>query len=92
MGMTIAQKIIANHLVDGEMIAGKEIGLRIDQTLTQDATGTMAYLEFESIGIDRVRTELSVAYIDHNTLQSGFENADDHRYIQSVAKKYGLRF
>lgn len=76
MGMTIAQKIIANHLVDGEMIAGKEIGLRIDQTLTQDATGTMAYLEFESIGIDRVRTELSVAYIDHNTLQSGFENAD----------------
>ena len=92
MGLTIAQKIIAAHLVEGEMKAGTEIALRIDQTLTQDATGTMAYLEFESIGIPRVRTELSVAYIDHNTLQSGFENADDHRYIQSVAKKFGLRF
>ena len=92
MGLTIAQKIIKAHLVSGEMIAGNEISLRIDQTLTQDATGTMAYLEFEAIGIPRVRTELSVAYIDHNTLQSGFENADDHRYIQSVAKKYGLRF
>ena len=92
MGYTIAQKIIKEHLVEGEMIAGKEIALRIDQTLTQDATGTMAYLEFESIGIPRVRTELSVAYIDHNTLQSGFENADDHIYIQSAAKKYGLRF
>lgn len=92
MGLTIAQKIIKAHLVSGEMIPGNEISLRIDQTLTQDATGTMAYLEFEAIGIPRVRTELSVAYIDHNTLQSGFENADDHRYIQSVAKKYGLRF
>ncbi len=92
MGLTIAQKIIKAHLVEGEMVAGNEIALRIDQTLTQDATGTMAYLEFESIGIKRVRTELSVAYIDHNTLQSGFENADDHRYIQSVAKKYGIRF
>ncbi len=92
MGMTIAQKIIKNHLVTGEMIPGQEIALRIDQTLTQDATGTMAYLEFETMGIDRVRTELSVAYIDHNTLQCGFENADDHRYIQSVAKKHGLRF
>ncbi len=92
MGLTIAQKIIREHLVCGEMIPGQEIGLRIDQTLTQDATGTMAYLEFESIGIERVRTELSVAYIDHNTLQSGFENADDHRYIQTVAKKYGIRF
>lgn len=92
MGLTIAQKIIKNHLISGEMIPGNEIALRIDQTLTQDATGTMAYLEFESIGIKRVKTELSVAYIDHNTLQSGFENADDHRYIQSVAKKYGLRF
>ena len=92
MGLTIAQKIIKEHLVEGEMIAGQEIALRIDQTLTQDATGTMAYLEFESIGIPRVRTELSVAYIDHNTLQSGFENADDHIYIQSAAKKYGLRF
>ena len=92
MGLTIAQKIIKNHLVSGEMKVGEEIALRIDQTLTQDATGTMAYLEFESIGIERVRTKLSVAYIDHNTLQSGFENADDHRYIQSVARKYGIRF
>lgn len=92
MGLTIAQKIIEKHLVSGEMIPGNEIAIKIDQTLTQDATGTMAYLEFEAIGIDRVRTELSVAYIDHNTLQSGFENADDHRYIQSVAKKYGIRF
>ncbi len=92
MGLTIAQKIIKEHLVEGEMIAGQEIALRMDQTLTQDATGTMAYLEFEAIGIPRVRTELSVAYIDHNTLQSGFENADDHRYIQSVAKKHGIRF
>ena len=92
MGLTIAQKIIKAHLVEGEMTPGSEIALRIDQTLTQDATGTMAYLEFEAIGIPRVRTKLSVAYIDHNTLQSGFENADDHRYIQSVAKKYGIRF
>ncbi len=92
MGLTIAQKIIKAHLISGEMTAGHEIALKIDQTLTQDATGTMAYLEFEAIGIPRVRTELSVAYIDHNTLQSGFENADDHRYIQSVAKKFGLRF
>ncbi len=92
MGLTIAQKIIKSHLISGEMTVGSEIALRIDQTLTQDATGTMAYLEFEAIGIPRVRTELSVAYIDHNTLQSGFENADDHRYIQSVAKKYGIRF
>ena len=92
MGLSIAEKIIGAHLVDGEMIRGREIGLRIDQTLTQDATGTMAYIEFEAIGIPRVKTELSVAYIDHNTLQCGFENADDHLYIQSVAKKYGLRF
>ena len=92
MGLTIAQKIIKAHLVKGEMVAGQEIALRMDQTLTQDATGTMAYLEFESIGIPRVRTELSVAYIDHNTLQSGFENADDHRYIQSVAKKIRYPF
>ncbi len=92
MGLTIAQKIIKAHLISGEMKVGEEIALRIDQTLTQDATGTMAYLEFEAIGIPRVRTKLSVAYIDHNTLQSGFENADDHRYIQSVAKKFGLRF
>ena len=92
MGLTIAQKIIKAHLVEGDMTTGSEVALRIDQTLTQDATGTMAYLEFEAIGIPRVRTKLSVAYIDHNTLQSGFENADDHRYIQSVAKKYGIRF
>lgn len=92
MGKTIAEKIIGAHLVDGEMIAGQEIGLRIDQTLTQDATGTMAYLEFESMGIPRVRTEKSVAYVDHNTLQSGFENADDHRYIQSVAAKHGIYY
>ncbi len=92
MGLTIAQKIIKSHLVSGEMIAGTEIALRIDQTLTQDATGTMAYLEFETMGIPRVRTERSVAYIDHNTLQSGFENADDHRYIQSVCKKHGIYF
>ena len=92
MGWTIAQKIIKEHLLEGTMEAGNEIALKIDQTLTQDATGTMAYLEFETMGIDRVRTERSVAYIDHNTLQSGFENADDHRYIQSVAKKHGLYF
>ncbi|MBR6793094.1 MAG: aconitate hydratase [Clostridia bacterium] len=92
MGLTIAQKIIKNHLIKGTMTAGSEIALRIDQTLTQDATGTMAYLEFETMGLDRVRTERSVAYIDHNTLQRGFENADDHRYIQSVAKKYGIYF
>lgn len=92
MGYTIAQKIIKNHLVSGEMTVGSEIGLKIDQTLTQDATGTMAYLQFEAMGTERVRTELSVAYIDHNTLQAGFENADDHRYIQTVTKKHGIRF
>ena len=92
MGLTIAQKIIKDHLIKGEMTPGSEIALRIDQTLTQDATGTMAYLEFETMGIDRVRTERSVAYIDHNTLQSGFENADDHRFIQSIAKKHGIYF
>lgn len=92
MGLTIGQKIIKSHLLEGEMIPGKEIGIRIDQTLTQDATGTMAYLEFEAMGVKRVKTELSVAYIDHNTLQTGFENADDHRFIQSVAKKRGLLY
>ncbi len=92
MGYTIAEKLIKSHLVSGEMIKGTEIGLRIDQTLTQDATGTMAYLQFEAMGIERVKTELSVAYIDHNTLQNGFENADDHRFIQTVAKKRGIRF
>ena len=92
MGYTIAQKIIKAHLVSGEMNVGEEIGLKIDQTLTQDATGTMAYLQLEAMGTERVKTELSVAYIDHNTLQAGFENADDHRYIQTVAKKHGVRF
>ena len=92
MGYTIAQKIIKNHLLSGEMTVGSEIGLRIDQTLTQDATGTMAYLEFEAMGVPRVKTEKSVAYIDHNTLQTGFENADDHRFIQTVAKKHGIYF
>ncbi|MEE3428747.1 MAG: aconitate hydratase [Ruminococcus sp.] len=92
MGLTIAQKIIKNHIVDGEMKVGQDIGLKIDQTLTQDATGTMAYLEFEAIGVPRVKTEKSVAYIDHNTLQTGFENADDHRFIQSVCKKHGIYF
>ena len=92
MGLTISEKIIKNHIVDGEMIKGSPVGIRIDQTLTQDATGTMAYLEFEAMGVERVKTELSVAYIDHNTLQTGFENADDHRFIQSVCKKRGVRF
>ena len=92
MGYTIAQKIIAAHRLSGDMIPGQEVALRIDQTLTQDATGTLAYLEFEAMGIPRVKTELSVAYIDHNTLQSGFENADDHEFIRSAAKKYGLYF
>ena len=90
--LTLTEKIIKSHIVDGEMIKGTEIGLKIDQTLTQDATGTMAYLQFEAMGIDRVKTERSLAYIDHNTLQSGFENADDHRYIGSVAKKHGIYF
>ena len=92
MGYTIAEKIIKSHLISGEMVTGNEIGLRIDQTLTQDATGTAVYLQFEAMDIPRVKTELSVAYIDHNTLQAGFENADDHRYIQTVAKKHGIRF
>ena len=92
MGMTIGQKLIKSHLVSGDMTVGSEVGLKIDQTLTQDATGTMAYLELEAMGIEQVKTELSVAYIDHNTLQTGFENADDHRFIQSVAKKRGIRF
>ena len=92
MGKTIAEKILAAHLVDGRMEPGQEIGLRIDQTLTQDATGTMAYLQFEAMGVDRVKTERSVAYIDHNTLQSGFENADDHKYIGTVARKHGIYY
>lgn len=92
MGHNIAQKIIKDHLIEGQMSPGEEISIRIDQTLTQDATGTMAYLQFEAIGVDKVKTERSVAYIDHNTLQTGFENADDHRYIQSVCKKYGIYY
>lgn len=92
MGKTLTEKILSEHIVDGELVKGTEIGLRIDQTLTQDATGTMAYLEFEAMGVERVKTERSVAYIDHNTLQSGFENADDHRFIGSCAKKHGIYF
>ena len=92
MGLTLTEKILKAHLVDGEYIKGQEIGIKIDQTLTQDATGTMAYLEFEAMGVPRVKTERSVAYIDHNTLQSGFENADDHRFIGSIAKKHGIYF
>ena len=92
MGLTLTEKILKNHVVDGEFVKGNEIGIKIDQTLTQDATGTMAYLEFEAMGVPRVKTERSVAYIDHNTLQSGFENADDHRFISSVAKKHGIYF
>ena len=92
MGLTLCEKIIKNHLVDGKYEKGAEVGIRIDQTLTQDATGTMAYLELEAMNIDKVKTELSVAYIDHNTLQTGFENADDHKFIQSVCKKRGVRF
>ena len=92
MGKSIAQKIIAAHLISGDMTPGSEVALKIDQTLTQDATGTMAYLEFEAMGIPRVKTELSIAYVDHNTLQCGFENADDHRYLQTVAAKHGVYF
>ena len=92
MGLTLTEKILKAHIVDGEFVKGTEIGIRIDQTLTQDATGTMAYLEFEAMGIPRVKTERSVAYIDHNTLQNGFENADDHRFIGSIAKKHGIYF
>lgn len=92
MGRTLTEKILASHLVEGKLQKGTEIGIRIDQTLTQDATGTMAYLEFEAMGVSRVKTERSVAYIDHNTLQSGFENADDHRFIGSIAKKYGIYY
>ena len=92
MGRSLTRKIIEEHLVDGEAVAGQEISLRIDQTLTQDATGTMAYLQFEAMGIPRVRTKLSVSYVDHNMLQTGFENADDHRFLQSFAAKHGIYF
>ncbi|MCF6290167.1 MAG: aconitate hydratase [Desulfobacterales bacterium] len=92
MGKTVTEKILAAHLVEGRLEKGEEIGIRIDQTLTQDATGTMAYLEFEAIGLPRVKTELSVCYVDHNLVQSDFRNADDHRFLQSVARRYGLYF
>lgn len=92
MGLGLTQKLIRDHIVEGELVAGSPISIRIDQTLTQDATGTMAYLQFEALQLDRVRTELSVSYVDHNTLQSGFENGDDHRFLQSIAAKYGILF
>ncbi|MFN7181431.1 MAG: aconitate hydratase [Planctomycetota bacterium] len=92
MGLSVAEKIIKSHLVSGNMNPGEEIGIRIDQTLVQDATGTVSYLEFEGIGIDRVKTEISVTYVDHNLLQAGYENADDHLYLQTVSQKYGIYF
>jgi aconitate hydratase len=92
MKFNLARKIIDAHLVEGEMTAGSEISLRMDQTLTQDATGTMAYLQFEAMGVPKVRTEISVSYVDHNTLQTGFENADDHRFLQTIAAKHGIYF
>ena len=88
--MNLTQKILKSHLLKGELVPGEEIAIRIDQTLTQDSTGTMAYLQLEAMGVDRVKTERSMAYIDHNTLQTGFENADDHQYITTVAKKHGI--
>ncbi len=90
MGKNIVEKILADHLMAGSLTPGEEIGIRIDQTLTQDATGTMAYLQFEAMGVECVQTEISVSYIDHNTVQIGFENADDHLYLQSVARKFGV--
>src|SRR5881398_1578565 len=92
MPQNLVQKIFSSHIISGEMIPGKEVALHIDQTLTQDATGTMSYLQFEAMGIPRVRTDVSVSYVDHNMLQTGFENADDHRFLQSIASKYGLYF
>lgn len=92
MGLTITEKIIKEHLVKGTMEKGSKIAIHIDQTLTQDATGTMAYLELEALGVDKIKTDFSVSYVDHNTLQSGFENADDHAYLQSVANKHGIKF
>ena len=92
MGKTLAYKILENHLVDGKMVKGEPIKIKIDQTLTQDSTGTMVYLQLEAMDVDKVKTELSVAYIDHNTLQTGFENADDHAFIKSVAKRHGVLF
>jgi aconitate hydratase len=90
MGKNIVEKILSGHLVSGNLTPGEEIGIRIDQTLTQDATGTMAYLQFEAMNVAKVKTELSVSYIDHNTIQIGFENADDHCYLKSVAQKFGV--
>ena len=92
MGKTLAYKILENHLVEGTLAPGEEIKIRIDQTLTQDSTGTMVYLQLEALDIEKVKTELSVAYVDHNTLQTGFENADDHEFIKSVAKRHGVFF
>ena len=92
MGLSVTEKIIAAHIVKGDLTPGEPIAIKIDQTLTQDATGTMAYLEFEAIGIDRVKTELSVSYVDHNLIQSDFRNADDHRFLQSIAARYGIHF
>ena len=92
MGKTLAYKILENHLISGDLIPGEEITIKIDQTLTQDSTGTMVYLQLETMNIQQVKTELSVAYIDHNTLQSGFENADDHAFIKSVAKRHGVLY
>ena len=92
MGKSLARKILENHLAVGQYVPGNEIGIKIDQTLTQDATGTMAYLQFEAMGLKQVKTELSVSYVDHNTIQVGFENADDHKYLQTVAAKYGIAY
>ncbi|MFW9939057.1 MAG: aconitase family protein, partial [Candidatus Thorarchaeota archaeon] len=92
MGKTLTEKILEQHLVEGTLEKGSDIAIKIDQTLTQDATGTMAYLQFEAMGVDRVQTELSVSYVDHNTLQTDFKNPDDHRYLQSIAARYGLYF
>lgn len=92
MPQNIAEKILSAHLVEGTIAAGNQIAIRIDQTLTQDATGTMAYLQFEAMGVDHVKNELAVSYVDHNTVQVGFENADDHAYLQSVAARYGIIF
>ncbi|GMO65368.1 MAG: hypothetical protein Nk1A_2660 [Endomicrobiia bacterium] len=90
--MNITKKIISQHLLSGKMEIGHEIGLKIDQTLTKDATGTMAYLQFEAMGVPKVKTKLSVSYVDHNTLQSGFESGDDHKFLQTIAEKYGIIF
>lgn len=92
MGHSVTYKILKEHLVEGELVQGNEIGIRIDQTLTQDATGTMAYLQFEAMEIPRVKTDLSVSYVDHNTLQMGFENADDHRYLQTMNANFGIHY